>query len=350
MSWLITVETYDDAIIQREERYTLTVTDPIAIAPATSWGFWGRASAWIESQWVGDYVLGSSVGPWIHLAPSQYTLRWQRAEQSGGDVGWLIRSSPLPRDGRLAVVGWACYPQPLQRLWRFFLSAMTHGVYVHVWAWGEPYMTHTRRKLIGLRRRMRWLPSSYGYVMQVDIGDSLLLASEGEILERLKNLDKPLMGCEGLCSPVCAPEWQRFTGKGSHPYPNAGFLVGPRGALFDAVNRVIAMRDEYNAHGYPQWAGSPRPWNDQYLWHVAILGGVVELVLDTEWEIVANLTREFANPATTKGVVLSGRTMLTPRGGRPIAVHFPGAGKRFMHLWDGLFSLPWGVCLPDLSR
>jgi hypothetical protein len=181
--------------------------------------------------------------------------------------------------------------------------------------------------------------------MYIDGRDSFLLAGLDRITEQFGSFRAPIaISAEGWCWPIAewAPRFPKHP-SGCH-FINAGQWMGER----DAVLKALAILEELHDRATSGQVGKlpdlarraqEAPHDDQVLWHIAWLNGLIEAELDYEGRLFCNVWSKDMSLSNNRDFDFTDGLVFRPSGRRPCALHFAGpAAQQCMHQWGGLLG------------
>lgn len=320
---------------------------PVAIAGYAAPSFFGRRCwCWVDDHAIGHLDERCDVTAFVRLPPGEFRLTIApEGPNTCCHTAWLLRTDiECPR---LALVTVGCFSEsdlPHQLYW-LYRTAARFGILVHVHGVGEQLGNWFTRKIETMRRFIAGLPGVYSHVLYLDGSDSIVLAEESEIIERLQSAT---IGAENCSWPVRDGAWENYWRTrfpdGIGCFPQAAAWGGPRDEILHVLDQLIAWHYRAKDGRAPPWAfrdGAPLAswWDDQFIWQAAIRDGL-PIRMDHRWEVFAQMactgTQLSADP---QRVHSDGTRIITPHGTRPIAAHFSTPGRRFIPVWAKFMGL-----------
>jgi hypothetical protein len=302
---------------------------------------------WADWNFVGDVTIPSTATSPTTLMPGRHELVVSCGRFESRHTLWAVRRAEASPAPSLTAVTIAAYPEShvpsvLRVLAR---SARKHGAKLHVCFVCERYESHSEMKARRLRQVIQSLATPH--VMYVDGRDCILLDGLDHIDREFRSMRAPVvMAAEAECHPVRDGDWAaRFP---SHPsgcnWLNAGQFIGERQAL---VHTLGVIEELWERVRRPGRAGELRDLvryrhfgdNDQLLWQVAWLNGLIELRPDYEGQIFRNVNTLDVRLGENRHFDLADGVVFKQSGRRPSALHFSNTTEQTcMHQWAGFFG------------
>lgn len=304
------------------------------------------AEAWINDHRIGVLRQAWDITPWVDLPPGHYTLRFEFPyPPEPTRTVWAFRPSFRRNTGRLAVItsGAFARSQLGDALRMLFDSAARCGLHVWVAEPGATFHNFYISKVLKLLELIQSLPACYSHVLYADGVDCLIQSDEEEIIDKLSCV---WIGGEDECWPEDNVEWKRQFPRGTHPYPNAGVFGGPREAVVECLEGLVAIHDQW-VGGHPLlWAAQlegplATPNDDQFLWQLGIVYNRIPAKVDTEWQVFAPVTCTQKSPVPCLIWQWDAGRMCLRNGNSPLVIHVSGRGKPYLSAWDNMMRNRW---------
>jgi hypothetical protein len=299
---------------------------------------------WADWNFVGEVTTPGVATASLRLQPGRHLLVITCGSLDSRHTLWAIRKAPAVTTNALSVLTIAAYaeeqvPTELAVLAR---SARKNGVELKVCCVGERYTCHAEMKTARLLPVVEAIETPL--VAYVDARDCMFIAGVDRMAEQFAGMQTPVVvSAEAQSWPIHDPEWvERFP---KHPtgcnWLNAGQWMGQRAAILHAL-RVLAELPERakRERSDATFALCQRAWwDDQILWQVAWLSGLLKLELDYEGRIFRNINTLDTTLVDNRDFDLADGVVFKASGQRPSVLHFSGsAAHHCMHQWGGLLG------------
>jgi hypothetical protein len=260
---------------------------------------------------------------------------------------WAVRRAAAPARPDITVLTIAAYPE--ERIPReigvFARSARKVGVELEVCFAGESYKSHVEMKVRRLRRIVESLTSPR--VMYLDGRDCLFVSGLDRIDEQFQRMGAPIvMSAEAACWPITDPAWaERVPRRRSGcNWLCAGQWMGERHASLRALDALAELSERAHRPAAPNemhdlsWARW-LPEDDQLLWQVAQVNGLVDVAFDSDGCIFRNVNTLDTSLIGNRDFEIDGGVVCKVSNERPCVLHFSGhAAAHCMHQWGGLLG------------
>jgi hypothetical protein len=303
---------------------------------------------WTDWNFVGEVSRPAEATAPMKLAPGRHVLLAACENLNGRHTVWALRRTDPFAEADLTAVTIAAYPEAqvptaLRGLGR---SARKQGIPVHVCFVGENYDSHLHMKVRRLRPVLESLRSSR--VMYVDGRDCVFLEGLDRIDAEFRAMRAPvIMAAEAECHPFRDAAWaSRFPKHSSGcNWLSAGQFMGDRELLVRFLRVLEDLSDRMKRaaqNEMPELVGYHRYFSedDQLLWQIAWLKGLVELMPDYEGRVFRNVnTLDTTLAEENRHFDLRDGVVFKPSGRRPSVLHFSGsAANSSMHQWAGFIG------------
>lgn len=204
-------------------------------------------------------------------------------------------------------------------------SAGKVGIQIIRFGKDEPFTSLAQLKVVRLIQWLSHLEARFEYVLFIDSRDSLFIRPLSAICDTYNGIGSLiLMAGEPDVWPMHEEQWAK-----RHPqFPsglnclNSGGFIGHRATL---INALCVLADIYGRVKTGGFSDIPEHFgdNDQMLWQIAYVNGMIPLRVDHEQRIFVTATN---TPPDDYDWVASGEVapLVMKNGSRPSVIHFAG--------------------------